>query len=98
MPVHNVAKAQECPAKVCDISTGIVQRIISEGNVTICISLSLCVPPTFVPVSHFNLLLLLKCSSQSLDTQYSYAGCCLTKIAVLKCEKMGRYILRLHKK
>jgi hypothetical protein len=42
MPVHNVAKAQECTAEACNISIGNVQRIISDGNVAICILLSLC--------------------------------------------------------
>jgi hypothetical protein len=53
MPVHDVAKVQERTSEACNISIGSVQRIISEGNVAICISLSLCAPPAFIPVGHF---------------------------------------------
>jgi hypothetical protein len=52
MPVHNVAKAQECTAESCDTSIESVQRIIRKGNVAIFILLSLCVPPAFIPVGH----------------------------------------------
>jgi hypothetical protein len=41
MPVHDVAKAQERNAEVCDVSCGSVRRIIGEGNVANFISLSL---------------------------------------------------------
>jgi ABC-type proline/glycine betaine transport system ATPase subunit len=41
MQGHGVAKAQERTAEACDISIKSVQRIISEGNVAICMSLSL---------------------------------------------------------
>jgi hypothetical protein len=53
MPVHYVAKAQERSAEACDISIGSMQRIISEGNVAICISLALSPrhPPSFVSVT-----------------------------------------------
>jgi hypothetical protein len=54
MPVHDVAKAQERIAEACDTSIGSAQR--SEDNVAICISLSLCAPPAFVPAGHFTLL------------------------------------------
>jgi hypothetical protein len=41
MAVHDVAKAQERTAEACDMSIRSVQRIISDGNVAICICLSL---------------------------------------------------------
>jgi hypothetical protein len=56
MPVHDVAKAQECTAEACDISNGSVQKIISEGNVAICVFFFLCAPPAFVRVCHFSAL------------------------------------------
>jgi hypothetical protein len=35
MTVNDIAKAQERTAEACDITTGSMQRIISEGNVAI---------------------------------------------------------------
>jgi hypothetical protein len=55
MPVHDVAKAQERTAEVCDTSTRIVQRIISEGSVAVfSLSFSPCTPPVFVRVGNFS--------------------------------------------
>jgi hypothetical protein len=48
MPGHHFAKAQERTADEWDISIGRVQRIISQGNVAICISLCVWAPLTFV--------------------------------------------------
>jgi hypothetical protein len=57
MPVHDVAKPQECTAEASDISTESVQRI-SEGNIAICISISLCEPPAFFRVGEFSLAII----------------------------------------
>jgi hypothetical protein len=58
MPVHEIRKVQERTAEACDINIGSVQRIISAGSVTVCLSLSLslCAPPTFVRVMHYSML------------------------------------------
>jgi hypothetical protein len=75
MPVHFVAKSQERTGHECNIIIGSVQRIISDGNVAICISslthslslsLSLALslsPPAFVRVGHFNTPSVLVCIS-----------------------------------
>jgi hypothetical protein len=53
MPVHDVAKAQKRTAEVQNISIRNEQRVISNGNVAVCISLSLSArhPPSFVSVT-----------------------------------------------
>jgi hypothetical protein len=49
--VHKVSRAQKRTVEACDISIRSVERIISEGNVTICIFLSASHSPLFKSVT-----------------------------------------------